>query len=199
MSDQQHIEGVEYLIDKPSELKVYQFLEHLPMFPLIPHFDFTTIGLRTETSKYGEKGVKLSTPYTAVVENGDRETIIEKSFFYVENGVWIKIAWFKINGDPGIVKTFFKPLNVVEIAKINKSNRDRSITYLQASAVGTPIESHVNELLRHYKELVDLFIYNNVPDFKNKIQSETEQPYKGYLEIPIAPNKTVKDSILAQL
>ena len=194
-------EGIEYFIEDISELRINELLEHLPFEPLIEHFDFTTIGLRTETPVYGLKGVKISADYTY------KETCcVKKSFTYGSEGVWIILEWLKYNNDVGIRKTIFKPLNIVEIAKINKSNRDRTITYLQASGIGTPIESYINTLLKRYKNEIDLFIYNNTDDFKNVVEGETEQPYLTYLNIIVeAPSdelptgKTVKDSILSQI
>lgn len=194
-------ERVEYLTPNINNLRIYELLEHLPYMPLIEHFDFTTIGLRTETPVYGTKGVKQSSSYTyAGVE------VVRKSFIYQEDGVWILFYWFDKEGDVGLEKVIFKPLNIVEIHKINKSNRDRSITYLQASAIGTPIEPYVNSLLRNYKEEVDLYIYNGTDDFEQAVISESLEPYLSYLNIIIeAPTekyplgKNVRDSILEQI
>lgn len=194
-------EGIKYFIEDVSELRINELLEHLPFEPLIEHFDFTTIGLRTETPVYGLKGVKISADYTY-----NESCCVKKSFTYTSEGVWITLEWLKHNNEVGIRKIIFKPLNIVEIAKINKSNRDRTITYLQASGIGTPIENYINALLKRYKNEIDLFIYNDTDDFKNVVESETEQPYLTYLNIVVeAPSdefptgKTVKDSILSQI
>ena len=195
------IEKIEYINDDIKTLRIYELLEHLPFIPLIEHFDFTTIGLRTETPKYGKKGVKEMSEYTY-----NNKCCVRKLFDYTIDGLWITFEWLCLDGTVGIRKIIFKPLNVVEIAKIKKSNRDRTITYLQASAKGTPIENYVNVLLKHYKTEVDLFIYNDTEDFKNVINNESEQPFLTYLSIIIEvpsekyPNgKTVKDAILEQI
>lgn len=195
------IEKVEYFIEDIDQLRIYDILEHLPTLPVVEYFDFTTIGLRTETPVYGRKGVKESASYTK-----DGLEIVRKTFIYEEDGVWIFFYWFDKNGDIGVEKVEFKPLNIVELHKVNKTNRDRTITYLQASAIGTPIENFVNELLKEYKEEVDLFVYNDTDDFINAVQNESRQPFLTYLNIVIQPpnenyptGKTVRDSIIEQI
>lgn len=212
-------EKVKYFVEEISDLKIYEFLEHMPFLPIVEHFDFTTIGLRTETPIYGKKGVKQSSSYTY-----KGSEIVRKTFVYEENGVWVLFHWFDLNGEVGLEKVIFKPLNIVEVAKINKSNRDRTITYLQASAIGTPIEDMVNDILKRYKTEVDLFIYNDTEDFKISLDTEpvissnsdynTILSENGYINrywyylnkvIIQAPSdnypegKTVKDSILEQI
>jgi len=195
-------EGVIFYINNRRELRIYELLKNMSYIPLIEHFDFTTIGLRTETPVYGNGGVKISSSYTM---NGNE--VVKKLFSYVDDGVWVEIVWMKKDGSTGIKKTIFKPLNIVEIHKINKSNRDRTITYLQASAIGTPIENYVNDILKFCKNEIDLFIYNNTDDFKEKIENTILEPYRTYLNdiIVEAPSeqyptgKTVKDSILQQI
>ncbi len=157
--------------------------------------DFTLIGLTNETPKYGTKGVKLTSDYTL---NG--QLAIRKEFEYLNTGLQITFDYYFASGEIGFTKTEFKPLDKVELGKIAKSNRDRTITYLQVSAVGTPIENFVNALLKRYKTEVDLFIYNNTKDFENVIKNETVTPFLNYLNIVVAPpNFTVKDSILKQI
>lgn len=193
-------EGVDYFTDIES-LRIFEALEHLSTMPIVEHFDFTTIGLTTETPVYGRKGVKESASYT---KNGLE--VVRKTFIYKDDGVWIFFYWFDKEGEVGLQKVEFKPLNIVEIHKINKSNRDRTITYLQASALGTPIESYVNILLKEYKNEIDLFVYNDTDDFYNVVKNEIREPFVSYLNILIQapsekyPNgKTVKDSIIEQI
>lgn len=219
-------EKVEYFIDNISELRIYDAISELTYEPIVEHYDFTTCGLRTETPKYGIKGIKQSADYTI---NG--ECVVKKTFNYQEDGLWLTLEWMKSekgaegNDVVGIRKVIFKPLNIIEIYKINKANRDRTITWLQAEAVGTPIENFVNALLKHYKTEVDLFIYNDTDDFKNAVENEPStikdangndildadgnpqpNPYYQYLRIVIeAPStdypkgKRVMDSILEQI
>jgi DNA-binding protein Fis len=88
----------------------------------------------------------------------------------------------------------------VDIAKIKKADRDRTITYLQESAKGTPIEDFVNAILRRYKEEVDLFIYNDTDDLYNRVTTETQQPFLTYLNIVIHPSgKRTKDGIIESI
>ena len=70
------IEKIEYFIEDVENLRIYDILEHLPQLPLIEHFDFTTIGLRTETPVYGRKGVKESASYTKSSEEVIRLSLI---------------------------------------------------------------------------------------------------------------------------
>lgn len=215
------VEQVVYLDAHEIEsLVLYPLIEHLMYEPSIDSMDFTTIGLRTETPAYGRKGVKASADYTL---NG--VLAVRKTFEYVSNGLWIMFEWMDVDGDVCVRKTEFKPLSIIELANISKGNRSRTITYLQTSAIGTPIEAYVNALLKHYKTEVDLFIYNDTEDFINAINAEPQymknadgtdmldeennkipNPYYLYLHIVIeAPSedyptgKTVKDSIIYQI
>lgn len=211
------IKGAKYYVNNVTELLIYNLLQSLHFAPTIEHFDFTTIGLRTETPVYGVGGIKESASYSMVLD-GDESVddlgndtsvfteVVRKEFTYSENGVDILIKWFSKDGSVGLEKHIFKPLNIVEVFKINKSNRDRTISWLEASAVGTPIEPYVNALLREYKTEVDLYIYNNTNDFIDRVNNETNEPFLTYLNIVVGviteqyPNgKTVKDSITEQI
>jgi len=191
-------EGITYNHDI-KDLVVYPILEHFPVMPMIPHFDFTTIGLRTETPTFTIKGVKETATYTY-----NSVLAVNKIFNYNGTGLWLTFQWMTNSQEVGIKKIEFKPLNVVEIAKIEKKNRDRSITYLQAAAIGTPIEPHVNTILKHYKYEVELFIQNGTSDFEDAINAETNPAIVPLLDIVVgvhpdgAPLK-VKDSILMRL
>lgn len=160
----------------------------------LAQIDFTLVGLTTETPKYAAKGIKTKAEYTFA-----GKVVASKVFKYVATGLNLTINYHLEDGTVGYSKTEFKPLDKVELAKISRSNRDRSITYLQASAVGTPIETHVNALLKRYKTEVDLYIQNNTKDFENVINAETKQPFLAYLNIALEPNWTVKQAILKQI
>jgi hypothetical protein len=186
-----------YDINLPNleDLRVFKFIkQNISSIDELLQIDFTLLGLVNETPKYGNKGIKQMSSYTH-----DNLIVVEKLFNYLEKGLEITFNYYLNDGNIGVSKTEFKPLDKVEIGKIKKSNRDRTITYLQVSGMGTPIEQFVNALLKRYKNEVDLFIYNDTDDFKNKVISETEQPYLTYLNIQTAPNWTVKDAILKQI
>jgi Fe-S cluster assembly iron-binding protein IscA len=179
-----------------QDLLIYNFI-YTPINSVeqLSQIDFTILGLTSETPTYARKGIKNKAEYT---HNG--KIIVSKYFKYSNSGVTIKINYHLENGEIGYFKEEFKPLNIVEMAKIQKANRDRSITFLQASAIGTPIETFVNELLKRYKSEVELFIQNNTIDFENRLNSESFQPYLTYLNIVVeAPDLTVKKAILRQI
>lgn len=164
------------------------------------NLDFTTKGLEA-TEIYGFKGVKTSCTYRF----GDKIAVV-KTFNYKNTGVEIVFHYTNAEGIIVLEKKEFKPLNGVAIAKIEKANRDRTITYLQTTARDTPIEDFVNDLLKHYKTEVDLFIYNNTKDFENAIKNESNPLFLQYLGIKLEnpsenypEGKTVKDSILEQI
>ena len=173
-------------------------LQNVNSFEEISQVDFTLIGLTTETPKYGTKGIKSYSDYTL---NG--KLAVRKEFNYTNLGLEITFKYYLENGEIGYDKTEFKPLDVVELAKIFISNRARTIAYLQASAIGTSIENHVNALLKRYFTEVGLFVQNNTKDFENVVKNETVAPFINYLNIDlrngIAPVFTVKDSIFKQI
>lgn len=84
--------------------------------------------------------------------------------------------------------------------------RQEKISYLQKGAKGTPIEPHVKELLKRYKDEVLLYIQGETEDFEQAVANESNSTYVTYLETPVAlpnveyPNgKRVRDSINEQI
>lgn len=187
-----------------DELRIFPYIEEMSYDPCIHSLDFTLIGLVNKSPNYGLKGIKIDNTYC----NDADEVVVKKSFDYVATGVNLLFEWYKHDGTVGVSKSQFKPLNVVEIHKIEKANRDRTISYLHAAAIGTPIEMHVTEVLKHYKEEIDLFIYNNTDDLINAVMAEpqfladgvTPNPIWNYLRIVTQPpDHTVYDTIVEQI
>lgn len=188
-------EAVQENIFDYKDLLIYnQIKSNVTSIEEIVQIDFTLLGLTTETPKYAAKGVKQKAEYTF-----EGKIVVSKIFEYVANGLKITINYHLENGAVGYFKQEFKPLDIVEIAKINKANRDRSITFLQASSIGTPIEAHVNTLLKRYKTEVDLYIQNGTKDFENVVNAEAKPPFLNYLNILLQPNLTVKQAIIKQI
>jgi len=193
---------MEIFVEEISELRINAFLKVFPYEIDLEHLTnipFTTIGLIKNTPKYGDRGIKLHASYTDGVNE-----VVRKTFAYdleSENAsVTIKFDWYTIEGNIGVSKTEYKPLNIVDVENIKKGNRKRTITYLQGSAKGTPIEIHVNELLSHYFNEVLLYEEGGTTDFENAINNETDPLYLSYLNIVIdEQGKTVKNSILNQI
>lgn len=182
--------NVVYNIDKCSELRIWDITDDLPTPILIESFDFTTIGLTIRPAKYGIGGVKQSQEYW----NDSADLVVKKSFTYYDTGVTIRFEWFKKDGEVGIYKDEFKPLNPVEVAKLQRANRDRTISYLQATAIGTPIEPYVTAILKHYEKEINLWLFNATDDWANAIINEPEflvdgspNPIYNYLEIQTRP------------
>lgn len=182
---------------KDTELRIYHdVLEHLAAPVQIESFDFTTSGLITQPTTYGIGGIKDNQEYW----NEDGEWVVRKRFKYFTTGLQLTFEWADLKGNVGLSKVEFKPLNFVEVAKIEKANRDRTMIYFQASAKGTPVESFVNAILKHYKEQIDLWIYNNTSDWLDAIESEPKNSeIYQYLNIPLKESFTVKDSIKLQI
>lgn len=186
-------------------LKIEKFI--LPDID-VENFDFTLLSeLKKESPRY-DKGRKIESNYTH-----EDDLIVKKTFNDVLDidgnltGLEMRIDWYNENGSIGITKNqIIKNLNIYEVETLLRTRRLRSIDFLVAGAKDTPIESHVNELFKRYKEEVDLYVYNNSDDFKNIVINESESPYKEYLEIIVAPPSdkypsgvTVKDGILYQI
>lgn len=194
-----------------TNLRIWAVVEHYPVTPLIEFLDFTTIGLVTEPPVYGTGGVKQYQEYW----NDEDEWVVRKVFQYGEDGVYIRFQWADKEGGVGLEKIEHRPLNSVEIAKIQRSNRERTILYLQASAADTPAAPLINAIIIHYKYEIELWIYNATDDLKNAILNEPEymdeaktipNPIHYYLTIPTVPPNprfpeglTVGTSILYQI
>lgn len=182
---------------KDNQLRIYaDVLEHLASPVQVESFDFTTSGLITQPTKYGIGGVKDLQEYF----NEDGEWVVRKRFNYYKTGLELTFEWADLEGNVGLSKKEFRPLNFVEVAKIERANRERTMIYFQASAKGTPVEKFVNAILRHYKEKIDLWVYNNTNDWIDAIDSEpkTSEIYQ-YLNIQLKPSFTVSDSIKIQI
>jgi hypothetical protein len=168
----------------------------------IPTSDFTLIGLVSKPSAYGVGGVKVKHEYCDSEDN----VVVAKQFSYDEKGVTIVFEWFNNDDTVGSKKTEFKPLSPVQVANLKKKNRDRTLMYLKATAVGTPIADVVSEILLHYKHEIELWLLNGTSEWATAIVGEQSQPIATYLaiqtEIPTEayPNGiTVADGIMYQI
>lgn len=196
-------------------------------------FDFSLLNSIKKISPSYDKGRKTKSKYLGE----DDEIVVEKVFEdIVEDGklvaLGMTINWFNQEKDEddndvvGFSKyQVVKRFNFAERSTFLRKRRSRVIDWLQASAVGTPIESFVNALLKHFKTEVDLFIYNNTDDFLTGVANEPQtikdengndvldgdgnpqpNPFYAYLQIVIeAPSdeyptgKKVRDSINEQI
>jgi len=190
-----------------SILKINRYFLEEPNIDVTKR-DYTIIGLIKDSPKY-DKGRKISASYFADTDRTD--LVVKKVFTDILEGdklIQLKIEhiFYKEDEKIGNIITTYVSLNIAEVATLKRKRRNRSIDYLRASSIGTPIEEFVTALLKHYKEQIDLYIYNNTLDFNEGVVNETESPYTNYLNIIIeAPStdyptgKKVKDSILEQL
>lgn len=190
-----------------STLKINRYFLEEPNIDVTKR-DYTIIGLVKDSPKY-EKGRKISASYFS--DNEKEDLVIMKTFTDIkEEGKLVKLKidhnFYNEEGEIGTHTTTYIDLNIAEVATLERKRRNRAIDFLRASSVGTPIENYVTALLKHYKEEIDLYIYNNTSDFQNSINNESEAPYINYLNIIIEgpsteypSGKKVKDSILEQI
>ena len=203
------LSNVTYHTDEDN-LRIWDIVEHFPNPTLIEFMDFTTIGLVAEPAVYGTGGIKLYQEYW----DDDDNWVVRKNFSYRPDGLLIQFEWADKEGNTGLSKTEFKPLNKVEIAKLHRANRERTILYLQASAADTAAAPLITAIIRHYKYQIDLWILNETDDLVNAIRNEPEyyddkvtpNPIYYYLHVPTVPPSErfpnglmVKSSILYQV
>ena len=190
---------IERLYNEQEELRIFPSLMMYPRPIVIENLDFTTMGLTKSTPEY-VKGRKVSATYI----NNDGEVVVQKLFNDVAEGLEITIEWLCHDGSVGLRKTFTKPMSIHEKAEQTRKRRNRQISYLQLSAVGTPIESYVEALFLRYKTETEMYIQTGSSSLETVINAETEQPYITYLAIQVPSDDqgnfySVKDSILNQI
>ena len=183
-----------------TDLRIYRYL--LPSDTPIWLRDFT---IECEEPLIDKtvyvKGVKTEAQYLGL----DNELVVKKTFtdliedgFFI--GVSILIEWFNTDGSAGVQRTIPKQMGKGVANDYLRKRRQRSISYLQIASKGTPIESHVATLLKHYKDEVDLFIQGNTSDFELAVLGETNTTILSMLNIVIdAEGTKVRDSILNQI
>lgn len=174
----------------------------------VENFDFTLLSSINKANPSFYKGRKTSSKYF-----GEDNELVAQKFFedIVEDGnivsLGMKIEWYNDDDSVGLTKEqVIKNYNKAEVKILLRKRRTRIIDYLIAASEGTPIETDVNEILKHYKTEIDLYIYNDTSDFVDGINNETDNTILGYLNRIIAPpteeyptGETVKDGILEQI
>lgn len=186
-------------IVKKEQLRVFRSLE-IGFNPL--NHDFTILGFKKVSPKY-EKGKKTKAEYKCPTFD---EVIVDKVFKDIrENGVLkaleITFNWYNEEGEIGLTKKeIVKTYNIAEAETTERERRLKQIDYLVASAIGTPIESYVNDIFDHYYTQVEKYKSKGTKEFEDSINTENDATILNYLSIIVGANgETVKDSILNQI
>ena len=135
----------------------------------------------------------------------DDELVVQENYIdVIEEDQFIgydkEISWYNTNNEIQHKRVMPKRMNKAIAFGYLASRRSTCISYLQASSVGTPIETYVSVLLSHYNKEVQLFKTGGTKDFENAIKSEKDSLIITYLNIVIDKNgNKVKDSILKQI
>lgn len=166
----------------------------------ILHRDFTTLGLIKASPKY-DKGRKYESSYYN--DEAQTDIVVKKSFTdRIENskivGIDITIDWYNTTDAVALTKQDFKPLNVTEVATLERSRRVRAIDYLRGTAVGTPVEPHILAIFSHYEDLIRLWENTGTSDLLDAVNNETDATILSYFAIDLG-GYTVKDSIVLQI
>tara|TARA_R110000850_G_scaffold227352_1_gene352436 strand:- start:3258 stop:3812 length:555 start_codon:yes stop_codon:yes gene_type:complete len=154
----------------------------------------------TDSTRY-DRGRKTETNYFSI----NQELAVKKIFkdIYEKNtfkGIDILISWYDTYENVVYSKKIKKLMGTGVAFDYLRKRRQRTISYLQTASIGTPIESYVLTLLKHYKGDVDLFIQSGSSDFETAVTTEQNTQINAMLDIVIdAQGKTVRDSILYQI
>lgn len=162
-------------------------LEARPKLRAVSHYDKGSVKTKTEYYGHGDE-VVVRNLYTDIVENG------------VFVGVKIVHQWLANDETVGRELEEDVIMNKGVAFDYLRKRRQRLISYLQITANGTPIESHVATILRFYKNEIELFIQGATKDFEDKVKAEKDETIVQLLSIVLdAEGKTVKDAILEQI
>lgn len=152
-------------------------------------------------SEYAKGSVKTKTEYL-----GHGDEVVVKNLYsdIMQNGVFVGVKilhqWIANDGSVGKELEEDVIMNKGVAFDYLRKRRQRLISYLQITANGTPIETHVATVLRFYKNEIELFIQGKTTDFEDKVNAETDKNIVPLLAIVLdAEGKTVKDAILEQI
>lgn len=130
-----------------------------------------------------------------------RELLYQYSVVYNSNSNVVDISCDSSEHD-----MIINQLNLLTNYSVDIEDRTSIIYSLKASAIGSAIEPYVNELMSHYKNQIELFISDGANDFKDDVNSESEEPYLTYLNTVVTSpsaeypsGKTVRDWILEKI
>ena len=168
----------------------------------VENFDFSLLTTLRKKSPSFIKGRKVSAKYLSE----DGELVVEKLFSdVIEDGHLTKlkmtINWYNDEDEIKLTKEqIVQEFNKVSAGKMLWKRRVAQMHYLEASAKGTPIESHVAYLFHRYRDEIAEYEFSGSVDFLVAIQNETDPTAVAYLNIVLdAAGTKVIDSITNQI
>lgn len=178
-------EGVSYQQDykEGTELLINQLYNRFSISVEIPHYDYTTIGLRAESPVRGAGGQKEYADYTALDEmdldgqgQAKRKVFVRKYFEYAytgQTGVWIQHSWYNADGKEAITKVEFKPLLTGQLAAIRAGQRQYVLISLDALAlVDAALAPHIQYIRQYFSPEIDSFLKYGSNDWYDAVLRE---------------------------
>jgi hypothetical protein len=164
--------------------------------------DFTITKQLTATELDFDKGREAGKIYS-LTRDENITAISEKHEDVRENGFLTGIketySWYNYDGTIFESKESIKSLGVTRAEEEEENRRARQITYLQGAGKRLGKQKEINELFKHYENIIQSYKGNGGTVFLGAINSETDSEIIKILNKVLADGNTIKQAILNQI